>query len=565
VTLLIFAIGWVFVRGAGAVSELGNVDRSASQLQASIAKGDVNRVQKIAPRIPRHAASAHALTSDPIWRAFEVVPWLGSDFTAMREVAEIADSVSEDTVAAVLDIADEIDLAHLGLNGSKLDLLPLPAVQDTLAAADETLSAAEAKAQQITTDTALSPLADAVQSMRDSISEYATIIGSLHGASVLLPSMLGADEARDYVVVVQNNADLRSHGGSADTFTLIRAENGAISIERQASAQDLPALEEPLAMNDSTTALFDDRPGRHVRDITSIPEFSEAAAAIAVRWEQKFGGTVDGVIAIDTAVAPHLVKATGPVTFGAHTVDHESVLPMLSSTLYADAPDAAQQHALLAQAFKALFEAALTSGDPQQIIGALADAAAEGRIRIWSAHPDEQQTLAATNLGGALPKDDERGSYVGVLFNDSTGGKMNFYTDAAISTAVGSCEGEPTTQVRVTWANNAPVDPEEPLPESVTGAANEQLHPGDVRTLIAVYGPEGAAVNAQRSDPADGSQSTTLGTRSVVQHEVTVAPGESATITVSFVGTGAGERLTRVQHTPAIDTIETTRVPLVCD
>ena len=40
-------------------------------------------------------------------------------------------------------------------------------------------------------------------------------------------------------------------------------------------------------------------------------------------------------------------------------------------------------------------------------------------------------------------------TYVGVLMNDSTGSKMDYYTRAAISTAVGTCEGKPTTAIRV--------------------------------------------------------------------------------------------------------------------
>lgn len=59
-------------------------------------------------------------------------------------------------------------------------------------------------------------------------------------------------------------------------------------------------------------------------------------------------------------------------------------------------------------------------------------------------------------------------------------------------------------------------------------------------------------------------QTAVLDDRTVVQHEVTLAPGESTTITVEFQGTGAGERLTEVLHTPLIDAPETTRKPLIC-
>lgn len=564
VTLLLLASGWVVIRGAGAISELQSVESSASQLRSSFAEGELDRVAKIAPRIAQHAALAHELTSDPIWRAFEFVPWLGSDFTATREVAEITDSVAEDAVTSVLDIAGEINLASLGLAGSKIDLVPFATAQETLAAADRSLSAAEERAQQINADAILPPLAGAVQQMRDAITEYATIVGALHGASVLLPSMLGADGPRDYVVAMQNNADVRSDGGSVYALTLLRAENGGISIQRQASAKDFPALVESLPLSEPTIALFEDRPGRSVQNITSIPDFSEAGAMIALRWEQKFGGTVDGVAVIDTLVAEHLIAATEPVSFGPFTADADTIVPILLSTLYAEVKPS-QHSAVFAQAAKALFTAALHSGEPQKIIGALADAADEGRIRIWSAHPEEEAFLAETTLGGTLPTDGERGTYVGVLFNDLTRGKMNFYTEASISTAIGTCNGEPTTQVQVTWTNNAPADAEKPLPESVTGGESEESSPGDVRTLIAVYGPEGSVVHDPISGASDSLQTTTLGTRSIVQHEVLISPGESTTITVSFIDGSAGDRRTRVLHTPLIDAVDVTRDELICN
>jgi hypothetical protein len=74
-------------------------------------------------------------------------------------------------------------------------------------------------------------------------------------------------------------------------------------------------------------------------------------------------------------------------------------------------------------------------------VGALVTSAEEDRIRIWSAYEDEEQLLAASSLGGALPVDDTE-VHVGVLVNDTTGGTMDYYSDAAISTAVGMCDGD---------------------------------------------------------------------------------------------------------------------------
>lgn len=402
--------------------------------------------------------------------------------------------------------------------------------------------------------------------MRDVVTEAATVVGAFHGAAVLLPPMLGADGPRTYVVAMQNNAELRSDGGIVGSLALLSANNGTISIVQQASTRDFPALDVALPLSDSTVALFEDRPGRFIQNVTSIPDFTEAGAMLALRWEQRFGQTVDGVVAIDAVVAKHLIAATGDVSFGPFTANADNIVSILLSEIYASIPDPNQQDDVFALAANTLFSAALSDAEPQKLIGALSTAADEDRIRIWSAHPEEEELLAASTLGGALPVDGERGPYVGVLLNDATGGKMDFYTSAAISTAVGVCQGEPTTQVRVTWTNNAPLDAAETLPEYVTAAGWYGVEPGDVRTLIAVYGPEGATLRSiDRDGEEEGVQTTMLGTRSVVQHDVTVAPGESTTITVSFIGAGAGDRRTKVQHTPMVDTPETTRGEFSCE
>lgn len=565
-TLLVLAIAWVVIRGVSAVSELQSVANSASQLRTSIAEAEIERAELIAPRIAQHAATAHDLTSDPVWRAFEFVPWLGANFTAVREVAEVADSIAADAVTPVLEIASDIDLASFGFTGSSIDLAPLAGVEAPLAAASATFSDAETKAQQIDADAALPPLAAAVREMRDVVTEAATVVGALHGASVLLPPMLGGDGPRTYVVAMQNNAELRSDGGIVGSLALLRADNGTISILQQAPASGFPALAEPLPLSDSTVALFTEGPGRYVQNITSIPDFTEAGATLALRWEMQFGQKIDGVVAIDAVVAAHLLDATGDITFGPFTANSDTIVSILLSEVYAAFPDPVEQDAVFALAANELFTAALSRAEPQKLVGAFATSADENRIRIWSAHPDEEAFLAASTLGGTLPVDGPRGPYVGVLFNDATGAKMDYYTDASIITSVGVCRGEPTTQVRVRWTNGAPADAAQTLPPYVTGNGIYGVRAGSVRTMIAIYGPEGADVSTVDSDGDDeGVQTAMLGTRSTVQHTVLLEPGESTTITVSFTGTGAGDRLTRVRHTPMIEAPETTRAEFTCD
>jgi hypothetical protein len=80
-----------------------------------------------------------------------------------------------------------------------------------------------------------------------------------------------------------------------------------------------------------------------------------------------------------------------------------------------------------------------------------------------------------------------------------------------------------------------------------------------------VYGPEGATPShIDRDGEEETVQTALLGDRTAVQHEVLLAPGESTTITIEYTGTGAGERLTEVEHTPMVGTPEITREQLRC-
>lgn len=559
------AIGWVTVRGIGAVDNLQQVAKGASQLKQSIGEGDLDGAEPIADSIARNAASARELTSDPVWHAFAVLPWLGPNFRAVSEIAEVADDVSSDAVRPLLEVADDIDLSSLGFTNGVIDLAPFAAIEKPLGSASASLAAADERTKRIDADATLPPLADAIREMRGSVTQAATVVGSLHGASVLLPTMLGGEGPRTYVLAMQNNAELRSSGGIIGSIALLRAEGGRVTLENQASTRDFPALDVPLPLSDTTVALFEDRPGRFLQNITSIPDFREAGETIAARWVGRFGGQVDGVIAVDALVAEHLMEVTGDLAFGPFTATADTVTSILLSEIYAAVPDPTVQDDIFALAASGLFSAALSGGDPQALIGALADAAGEGRIRIWSAHEDEETLLAASALGGAIPEDADGVSHVGVLMNDGTGAKMDYYTRASIATAVGTCDGEATTQVRVTWTNTAPADAATALPPYVTGDGFYGVPPGTVRTLIAVYGPEGATPShVDRDGAEDGVQTAMLGERSVVQHEVLLAPGESTTITVEFQGTGAGERLTEVLHTPLIVGPELSRDTLRC-
>ncbi len=563
--LLLLCIGWVVVRGLNAVTDLQAVKTSASQLRTDVAAGDLSTATAEAHSLAKHADSARGLTSDPIWRAFEIVPWLGPNLTAVREAARIADDIATEGMTPLLAASEGIDLKRFGLHDGAIDLAPFTKAQKPLAAAAAAFSRASADAGRIGTDSLLPPLADAVSELRSTVDEANGIVGTLHDAAALIPSMLGIDGPRTYVIAMLNNAELRSDGGIVGALAVVQADHGSLSIAGQASTADFPALADPLPLRASTTALFGDGPGRYIQNISSIPDFAEAAPLLATRWQDRFGARIDGAVAIDTVVAQHLLRVTGPQQVGPLRLDADNVLRTLLSDVYRLVPDPRAQDAVFAGVAGRLFTAALHSQDPRALVTAMADAAAENRIRLWSARDDEQRIIAASALGGALPRDTAEHPHVGVLINDTTGGKMDYYAKASITVATGVCHGDPTTRVSVTWTNTAPADAATSLSEYVTGGGHYGVEPGSIGTRIAVYGPEGATpTNIRRDGVEEKVQTADLDGRIAIQHDFVLAPGATSTITVDYIGTGTGIRSTDIVHTPMASDPKVESVKLSC-
>jgi hypothetical protein len=565
VVLLLLCMGWVVVRGLNAVTDLQAVKTTASQLRTDVTAGDLSTATAEAHSLAKHAASAQDLTSDPIWRAFEIVPWLGPNLTAVREAARIADDIATEGMTPLLAASEGIDLKRFGLHDGAIDLAPFTKAQKPLAAAAAAFSRASADAGRIGTDSLLPPLADAISELRSTVDEANGIVGTLHDAAALIPSMLGIDGPRTYVIAMLNNAELRSDGGIVGALAVVQADHGSLSIVGQASTADFSALSDPLPLSASTTALFGDGPGRYIQNITSIPDFTEAGPLLATRWQDRFGTRIDGVLAIDTVVAQHLLRVTGPQQVGPLRLDADNALRTLLSDVYRLVPDPRAQDAVFAGVAGQLFTAALHSEDPRALIAAMADSVDENRMRVWSAHDDEQRIIAASALGGALPRDTAGHPHVGVLINDTTGGKMDYYARASITVGTGVCHGDPTTRVSVTWTNTAPADAASALPEYVTGNGIFGVAAGNTRTHIAVYGPEGATpTRIRRDDVEEPVQTADLNGRIAIQHDVLLTPGASSTITVDYIGNGSGVRATDVVHTPMASDPKVSYVKLAC-
>lgn len=518
--VLFVAACWLVYRGLQAEESLMSAKGVFTDLKTQLDAGNTTQIEAKLPQAQEDLATARRATNDPVWRVAEIIPGLGPNLTAIRVVSVSLDDVTRDALPAVVQLNDVLTAPNVRAADGRIDLAPFIAAGPTVIAAANSAHTAQAAVAEIDVDQLVGPLAGPIEELKDGLDQVTGALDAGAQVATLLPPMLGADGPRTYLLVSLNSAELRSAGGIVGAFAVLHAENGAVTLTDQRSTIDLPGIDTPiLPLTAEEIAVDTDRLGRWVQDAVITPDFPRSAQLLAARWERDMGQKVDGVIAADPVGARYVLKATGPVTEpGGSKIDAADVLQVLLRDSYRKYQDPADADGFYAGVAASIFRAVgAGQGDPHGLLTALARAGTEGRIRIWSAVPKEQETLAETTVGAAFLTG-SFGDASGVFLNDGTTGKLDYYLTTKVTIEDLRCTGaNPTATVRLDLDYQPPADVAS-LPSYVTGTVNGGIAAGNLATNITVYAPVGAALPALGRD--DGFVSGT--TASVAGRDVQV-------------------------------------------
>jgi hypothetical protein len=543
---------WVAVRGFPVRTHLVEAGQSVRELQRRLEAGDVVGARSTLAVLRDQASAARSDTEGLDWRLGGALPGIGADLAAVRTVAAVLDDLSQQVLPAMVDLAGGIDPARLAPSGGRVDVGPLRAAAPRIAALDVAVRAAADRIAAIPTGDLVAPLRTAVDEFAGGLNRLRALTGTVARAAALLPGMLGTSAPRTYLVVFQNLSEVRATGGIAGAFVVLRADRGELRIVDQGMAASvLPMFDRPvLPLDPAMEALYTDRLGIFPADVNATPHFPTAAALLREMYRRRTGTTVDGVFSADPVALSYVLAATGPLTMPeGPALTSGNAVRLLLTEAYArttSLSDTVDKDAYFATAARTVFDA-LTRGvaDPRAAIGALARAAGERRLLVWSADPAEEAELSGTVLEGALPVHDGTRPVVGVFLNDGTGAKLGYYLTHDASLEVTGCrtDGRRELRLRVTLGSTAPPTG---LPAYVLGIGLAG-DPYTVRTNVAVYSPAGGAVVDTRLDgavvPTGAGRERRRGVAVVT---VDLRPGQTRTIEASLLTESipAGGRLT---------------------
>lgn len=132
------------------------------------------------------------------------------------------------------------------------------------------------------------------------------------------PYLLGTDEKREYLILFQNDKELRPTGGFMTAYTVADVEKGVF---RPVSSSDIYSLDASYTPSvPASRPMVDYIQGPYVidknfriRDINWSPDFRESIELFLKEASSAGLPTVDGVIAVDTQLLVNILDAMGPI------------------------------------------------------------------------------------------------------------------------------------------------------------------------------------------------------------------------------------------------------------
>ncbi len=510
--LLLLIAALLVVTAVWAVRTVGHVRSLKARLEAvqALAEAGPGQVDPKAAIALVHGlhADVTALRSDArpfLWLTPYLgwVPVYGGDIQAAPDLLDMG--------SALLDAADILADAFSPLLGDapgdpiQRGLQALSDAEPHLRAARARLeAAAEARARLDT-----GRLSPRVRGWVDRLDRYLPLAEVAVEAGTVAPGLLGADGPRTYLILAQNDDELRPTGGFITGAGLVRLEEGRIadfSFSDSYAADDFskPYPEPPRPLWDymlSELWLF--------RDSNWSPDFPTAARQAAYLYEYGTGQATDGVIALDMQALRLLVGALEPLHVPGTTepITGDNVVAWARQSRGGSAPGKEfrewyKQRKNFMGPLALALKSRLEKGQVEW--SALARAVERGlrekHILVYVADPQAAALLARQGWDGAVAS--PAGDYLLVVDSNLGFNKVNPLVDETLEYRVGlGADGSAQGELQIGYRNRSQGSAADCDPKSRYGVDYAAGMHRCYWDYLRVYVPEGSQLTAATPAP----------------------------------------------------------------
>lgn len=287
----------------------------------------------------------------------------------------------------------------------------------------------------------------------------------------VLPEMMGFDGSRRYLLLAQNEDELRPTGGFISGAGLLEIANGEIVSVAFEDANKIDNFaEKPYDFPPQPLYDFMRLELFLLRDANFWPDFPiSAQKAMDLYSYGQDTGPLDGVIAIDQQFMRLLVEATGPVpVVGTNiTIRPGNVLDLVRDARSIQDGQAVGDWVENRKAFMQAFATAIQdkiqndfgSLNPITLVRTLYQATEDRHLQIYMTNPDVALALDEVEWNGRLPQTPS-GDFLMVVDTNMGYNKANIYVQRATHYQVFLQEATPRAELAVRYDHSGPAKDE---------------------------------------------------------------------------------------------------------
>lgn len=383
------------------------------------------------------------------------------------------------------------------------------------------------------------------------IDEGVTMVTDARPLIKLLPSLMGDPKERKYLIIFQNDKELRPTGGFITAYAVFKVSKGVVRVEE---SSDIYNLDNQISASKKSKApdpikkYLANVPVLHLRDSNLSPDFVTSMETFNSIYKKASSyKDVDGIIALDTGVLVSIIRIlddevyAGGIKFTSQTdprCDCPQVIYQLESLISTPksvdlkvttlAAVQAKRKDLLGTLMYSIMDKALKSS-PKKYWGSLFQEmltlVQQKHILFDIYNKDAQSGIEALNAAGRIKKFD--GDYLHINEANFGGAKSNMFVEEAVTQNY-KVAGDKTITKEITINYKNPHAPSDCNLERGNLCINAIL-----RNWFRIYVPLGSKLVDSKGSEIKMITYEELG-KTVFEGFLTVRPKGSAQLTVTY-------------------------------
>lgn len=326
--------------------------------------------------------------------------------------------------------------------------------------AKEQLEKAETLLSTINPDYLMGDYSGQLEDSQDKVAELVKILSQAYQLADILPGMLGDSQPKKYLILFQNNAELRPTGGFIGSYAVAKFVDGKLdnffadniyNPDGQIAVKGLCELPPPSLLKAGITDCFG------MRDGNWSPDFPTSARTLADLYEQATNQTADGVIAITPDILRDLLTLTGPIYLHEwnEVVNADNVIPLVQYKVSVEFKDSANPKLFLIDLSSALFER-IQSMKPDQwprLLKLMQEGLGRKSVILYAFDTKAAKFMRDNGVDGAISS--ASGDYLNINNANVSGTKASQYLsqDYQLKTAI-LADGSIENQLTITYIHS---------------------------------------------------------------------------------------------------------------